>query len=89
MRFEWDPKKAAANMRKHGVSFEEAQTVFKDRLAIAFYDPDHSEQEDRSITFGHSDRSRLIVVCTTERDNVLRIISARKATKTEFKIYES
>ena len=65
MRFEWDPKKAAANLKKHGVSFQEAATVFGDPLAITFQDPDHSEDEERQVTFGLSLRKRLIVVSHT------------------------
>ena len=65
MRFEWDPKKAAANLKKHGVSFQEAATVFGDPLAITFQDPDHSEDEERQVTFDLSLRKRLIVVSHT------------------------
>jgi hypothetical protein len=81
LRFEWDPKKAAANLRKHGVRFEDAQTVFADGNAKLIDDPDHSEEEDRFILLGLSSSLRLLVVCHCHRSegNVIRIISARKA----------
>ena len=88
MRFEWDPGKAGENLRKHGVSFDEAVSVFEDPLAITFPDPDHSEEERRLVTFGYSSSSRLIVVSNTERDDTLRIVNARPATRSERKIYE-
>lgn len=88
MQFEWDLRKAAANFKKHGVSFEEAATAFRDSLAVTARDPDHSVGEDRFITFGVSNRGRLLVVSHTERGNVLRIISARQTTKGERRIYE-
>src|SRR3989304_5677852 len=83
IRFEWDRTKAAFNRRKHGVSFEEAQTVFYDDHAIEFFDPDHSEREDRFIMLGVSFRLRLLVVChcVREAQSVIRIISARRATR--------
>jgi hypothetical protein len=89
IKFEWDPRKDSANLRKHGVSFEEAQSVFYDENAVQFYDEHHSEQEDRFIMLGLSIRSRILVVCHCEREtgNVIRIISARKATKNESKYY--
>jgi hypothetical protein len=89
IKFEWDPRKDSANQRKHGVSFEEAQSVFFDENAVQFYDEHHSEQEDRFIMLGLSIHSRILVVCHCEREtgNVIRIISARKATKTESKYY--
>ena len=85
IRFEWDRAKAARNQRKHGVSFEEAQTVFYDEQAIEFFDPDHSEREDRFIMLGVSFTLRLLVVChcVREAQSVIRIISARKATRHE------
>jgi len=84
---EWDPAKAARNLRKHDVSFEEAATVLLDPLGLTFAD-DHTAEE-RSITFGHSSLNRLLVVVTTERaENVIRIISARKATQPERRSYE-
>jgi len=89
IKFEWDPRKDSANQRKHGVSFEEARSVFFDENAIQFYDEHHSEQEDRFIMLGLSIRSRILVVCHCEREsgNVIRIISARKATRSERKYY--
>jgi uncharacterized protein len=89
MRFEWDPEKAASNIRKHGVSFDEAVTVFKDPLAFIFYDEAHSEQEQREIIIGISALRRMILVCFVERlEDVVRIISARPATRQEIKDYE-
>ena len=88
MRFEWDPKKAATNLLKHGVSFEEAATALRDDLAVTGRDPDHSIGEHRFVTFGISSAGRLLVVSHTERGDILRIISARPATKRERKIYE-
>jgi uncharacterized protein len=76
--FEWDSHKAAANLLKHGVSFDEAVSVFGDGLALTFADTDHSEHETRSRTYGTSTKSRLLVVIHTERRNSIRIISARK-----------
>ena len=87
MEFEWDPEKAIKNQTKHGVSFQEAATVFGDPLALTFFDPDHSEEEDRFLTFGHSSDSRLLVVSHTDRDDRVRIISARRATRKERKSY--
>ena len=88
MRFTWDARKAAANLRKHGVSIEEASTVFRDTLSATGLDPDHSIGEHRFVTFGISKQGRLIVVSHTEEDNTIRIISARLATRQERKIYE-
>ncbi len=88
MRFEWDPKKAAANLKKHGVTFQEAATVFGDPLALTFQDPDHSEDEERHLTFGLSLQKRLIVVSHTERGDRTRIISARLMDRNERVIYE-
>ena len=85
--FEWDARKAASNLRKHGVSFEEAVTVFADALALTFLDTDHFETEDRSRTYGASGKERLLVVVHTERGDNIRIISARKATRNEKDIY--
>ena len=81
LKFEWDPKKAAGNLRKHGVTFEDAQTVFADENAKLIDDPDHSEEEDRFVLLGLSSSLRLLVVCHCYRSegNVIRIISARKA----------
>jgi uncharacterized DUF497 family protein len=88
VRFEWDLKKGASNLRKHGVTFQEAATVFGDPLAITFEDPDHSKDEERHLTFGLSLRGRLIVVSHTERKNQIRIISARLMDRKERMIYE-
>jgi uncharacterized DUF497 family protein len=88
MEFEWDPKKATANVQKHDVTFQEAATVFGDPLAITFEDPDHSTDENRYITFGLSFQKRLIVVSHTERGDRTRIISARLMDRKERKIYE-
>ncbi|HTT39834.1 MAG TPA: BrnT family toxin [Burkholderiales bacterium] len=88
MRFEWDPRKAAANLRKHGVSFEEASTALRDDLALTGRDPDRSTGEPRYITFGVSSQGRLLVISHTDRGEVIRIISARAATKSERNIYE-
>ncbi|MBI4482627.1 MAG: BrnT family toxin [Acidobacteria bacterium] len=86
--FEWDPAKAEANLKKHGVSFEEAVTAFGDPLSMNMPDPDHSEGEQRFIVLGMSDRYRLLVVCYAERPPRTRIISARLATRPERKHYE-
>ena len=86
--FEWDEEKAQANLRKHGVSFEEAQTVFTDPLAMTIPDPDHSIDEARFIIIGESDKKRIVVVAHTERKKKIRLISARKATRAERKKYE-
>lgn len=88
MRFEWDEQKAAANLAKHGVSFEEAQTVFDDRLYVDFYDPEHSGDELRYIIIGESRPRRLLIVSYTERDEATRLISAREVTSTERETYE-
>ena len=88
MDFEWDPDKAARNLAKHRVAFSEAVTVFGDPLAITFFDPGHSDDEDRYLTFGYSTDGRLLVVSHTDRGNRNRIISARVATRRERKIYE-
>jgi uncharacterized protein len=90
IEFEWDKTKAAQNLKKHGVSFDEAKTVFFDDFAVQFFDSDHSDQEDRFILLGLSSFSKVLVVCHCVRDpeSVVRIISARKATKTEKKFYQ-
>ena len=90
IKFDWDPAKAASNLRKHGVSFEEAQTVFYDEFAVQFFDEPHSSEEDRFLMLGMSSGAHLLLVCHCERDGggVIRIISARKATKTESSYYE-
>jgi len=89
IRFDWDEKKSNENKRKHGVSFEEAQSVFLDENAIRYYDPDHSHEEDRFLMLGMSLRLRMLVVCHCYRtdDMVIRIISARKANKKETAAY--
>lgn len=89
IRFEWDANKAIANIKKHCVSFEEAQSVFYDEFAIQFFDAGNNETENRFLMLGFSDQARLLIVCHCERNqgNVIRIISARKATKTESKYY--
>ena len=86
--FEWDDQKAAGNLVKHAVSFDEAVRVFGDTLALTFSDTDHSEVEERSRTYGFSNRERVLVVVHTERRNNIRIISARKATRYEKNIYK-
>ncbi|MES2670642.1 MAG: BrnT family toxin [Pseudomonadota bacterium] len=88
MKFEWDAPKSNANLRKHGVSFEEAASVFGDPLALTFADPDHSIREARFVTIGQSHRDLLLVVAHVERGRTIRIISARKTTKHERTIYE-
>jgi hypothetical protein len=88
MHFEWDPVKAAKNIRKHEVSFKEASSIFYDPLAATGADPDHSESEERLVTFGVSSAGQLLVVSHTERGEAIRIISARIATQTERRIYE-
>ena len=90
MKFEWDDEKNIENFKKHGVWFEEAQTIWADEKAQEFFDPEHSEDEDRFIRVGHSTKPRLLLVafCERETGNTTRIISARKATKEEEKDYE-
>ena len=90
MNFEWDENKARINQEKHGVSFEEAKTVFDDADALQIFDPDHSESEDRFIMLGMSAVLRILVVCHCYRtnDDTIRIISARKATRNESSTYE-
>ena len=89
LRFEWDSGKSHANRRKHGISFEDAQAVFLDENALMIHDPDHSDDEDRFILLGLSAAIRLLAVCHCYRkgDEVIRIISARKATRNEQKMY--
>ena len=90
IQFEWDAAKEASNQKKHGVSFEEAQSVFYDEFAVQFFDEDNSASEDRFLMLGFSDKARLLMVCHCERDqgNTIRIISARKATQSERKFYQ-
>ena len=91
IKFEWDSTKDTANVRKHGVSFEEAQSVFYDEFAVQFFDEDHSGDEQRFLLLGMSAGARLLLVCHCERGagNIVRIISARKATKREGIFYGS
>ena len=86
--FEWDKKKAAENLRKHGVSFAEAATAFGDPLSITIPDPDHSHHEDRYLLMGESNTGRLLVVAHTEQSDTIRIINARPVTPAERKTYE-
>ena len=88
MEYEWDNNKALTNLAKHDVSFEEAKTVFDDPLYVDFYDPDHSYNEQRFILLGESTQGRLLFVSYMERNNAIRIISAREATQSERKAYE-
>jgi uncharacterized protein len=88
MKIEWDPKKAKSNFEKHGVSFEEAAIALGDPMAATGADPDHSLAEERYVTFGVSEKGRLVVVSHTEKDQTIRIISARKASKGEIELYE-
>ena len=88
MHFEWDSAKAARNLRRHQISFEEASSIFYDPLAATGDDPDHSESEERFVTFGTSSSGQLLVVSHTERDEAIRIISACIATRPERRIYE-
>lgn len=88
MQYEWDENKADVNLIKHGVAFEEAETVFDDPLYVDFYDPDHSVSENRYIIIGESCKQRLLFVSYTERGDIVRLISAREATLSEKKGYE-
>ncbi len=88
MKFEWDQSKAASNLKKHGVSFEEAKTVFDNPLAVIFDDGAHSVDEQREIIIGHSQQNRLLLIAFTERSGNVRIISARLATRNEREDYE-
>jgi hypothetical protein len=87
IKFDWDPRKARRNLRKHGIDFDEASTVFADTLSISIPDPDHSEDEERWVTMGLSNRQRLLVVVHTEEETI-RIISARTADRLERRKYE-
>jgi uncharacterized DUF497 family protein len=89
LRFTWDPDKAEANLRKHGVSFEEAQTVFYDENAVEFYDDEHSEWEERFLLLGLSSKLRLLIICHAYREEsgLIRLISARKANQEEVPYY--
>jgi uncharacterized DUF497 family protein len=88
LEFEWDANKAATNIADHGVSFDEAVTAFEDPLSLTIEDPDHSEHEERLILLGRSRNNRLLVVVHTERENRIRLISARSATPRERRDYE-
>lgn len=88
MNIEWDPKKAKSNLKKHGISFEEAATPLSDPMSATGADPDHSITEERYVTFGVSEMGRLLVVYHTEEGETIRIISARTASKGEREIYE-
>jgi uncharacterized protein len=88
LQFTWDPQKAAAQLRKHGVGFPEAATAFADPLSLTIADPDHSVGEERFVLIGPSERRRLVVVAHIERGELIRIISARPATRSERKTYE-
>ena len=88
-RFEWDPIKARKNLAKHGISFELAQTVFLDELSISGHDPDHSSGEERRIILGCSSFGELLTVSFVERANTIRLISARKLTSREKRLYEN
>lgn len=89
LRFEWDPRKAVENQRKHGVSFQEAETIFADELAVLIDDPEHSDEEERFLLLGLSAKLRTLVVvhCYRKADEVIRLISARKATRKEQDTY--
>ena len=88
MKYEWDENKAVKNLAKHGGSFTEGRTVFDDPLYVDFYDLDHSEDEERYLIVGKSNRGRLLIVSYTERRELIRIISAREVTKSEREAYE-
>ena len=88
LNFEWDDRKAASNLAKHGVSFDEGKSVFDDPCYVDFYDPDHSYEEHRYIIVGISQQQRLLVVSYTERGDIIRLISARLATRKEQRLYE-
>ncbi|MCK5538239.1 MAG: BrnT family toxin [Bacteroidales bacterium] len=87
MNFEWSLQKSEINLKKHCVSFEEAKTVFDDPLYVDFYDPDHSDGEHRYLIIGRTHKRKLLIVSYTERDNIIRLISARKSTRKEQKAY--
>lgn len=88
LEFEWEPDKAARNLRKHNVSFQEAATVFGDEMGATVYDPDHSEAEERFLTIGYSNRGRLLIVSHTDQGDRIRIISARLLKPSERRQYE-
>jgi len=86
--FAWDPRKAHSNLKKHGISFTEARTAFLDENALLINDPDHSQEEDRFILLGFSHKLRVLIICYSEEGHVIRIISARKATRSERRQYQ-
>lgn len=86
--FEWDERKAQANLRKHKISFEEAKTVFDDPFLLTFPDRKHSESEERYINIGTSQKGRILIVIHTEQEQNMRLISCRKATRNERRVYE-
>jgi uncharacterized DUF497 family protein len=90
MKFDWNPDKNKSNIKKHGVNFEEAETVFQDEMALELFDDEHSQDEDRYIIIGISSKTRELMVCHCYRNNgdIVRIISARRATKNEIALYE-
>jgi len=88
IKFEWDLRKARQNLRKHGIGFDEATTVLADTLSVTIPDPDHSDDEERSVTMGLSNRHRLLIVVHTEEEETIRIISARTADRLERRKYE-
>ena len=88
MEFEWDPRKAQANFAKHGITFSEAATIFGDPLAVTYFDPDHSSEEDRYLTFGATTKGDFVVVVHTERGDTTRLITARRMTSRERNQYE-
>ncbi|MBD2529912.1 BrnT family toxin [Nostoc flagelliforme FACHB-838] len=88
MKFEWNENKAAINFLKHQVSSEEAKTVFDDPLYVDFYDPDHSDDEERYLIIGESNRGRLLIMSYTEKGNSIRLISAREVTRSEGEAYK-
>jgi hypothetical protein len=90
IKFEWDPAKASANLKKHQISFDEAKSVFYDEFAVQFFDAEHTSDEDRFLMLGISSGAKLLIVCHCEREHgeVIRIISARKATKRESAFYQ-
>jgi uncharacterized DUF497 family protein len=89
MRFEWDSAKADRNLTKHGIAFDEAQTIFDDPFYVDFYDPDHSANEARYLIIGTSSQGRLLIVSYTERGDAIRLISARELTRSERETYEN
>lgn len=88
MKFSWDENKAVSNLSKHGVGFEEAKTIFDDPLYVDFYDLDHSNEEERYLIVGESNQGRLLIVSYTEKENSIRLISAREVTRSERETYE-